>query len=142
MHAELLIDETPLEDVVEPTSVRDLFLVPATIELAGAEIELVSAMSREMRLRSALADVGSDYDYILISMPGRGNFAFGERDDKAIPYRGKKINTAVNQGSMSYFTLAHELAHCMGLPDLFRSLGFKVAARPSKARTIMRFTIK
>jgi len=60
-----------------------------------------------------------DYDYILISMPGRGNFAFGERDDKAIPYRGKKINTAVNQGSMSYFTLAHELAHCMGLPDLF-----------------------
>jgi len=60
-----------------------------------------------------------DYDYILISMPGRGNFAFGERDDKAIPYRGKKINTAVNQGSMSYFTLAHELAHCMGLPDLY-----------------------
>ncbi len=60
-----------------------------------------------------------DYDYIMISMPGRGNFAFGESDDKAIPYRGKKINVALNQGSMSYFTLAHEFAHCMGLPDLY-----------------------
>ncbi|PXA05014.1 hypothetical protein DDZ13_03350 [Coraliomargarita sinensis] len=60
-----------------------------------------------------------DYDYIMISMPGRGNFAFGERDDKAIPYRGEKINVALNQGSMSYYVLAHEFAHCMGLPDLY-----------------------
>lgn len=60
-----------------------------------------------------------DYDYIMISMPGRGNFAFGERDDKAIPYRGEKINVALNQGSMSYLVLAHEFAHCMGLPDLY-----------------------
>lgn len=60
-----------------------------------------------------------DYDYVMISMPGRGNFAFGERDDKAIPYRDRKINVALNQGSMSYFVLAHELAHCMGLPDLY-----------------------
>ena len=35
---EVLVDEVPLEDAVEPTSVRDLFLLPATIELAGAEI--------------------------------------------------------------------------------------------------------
>lgn len=60
-----------------------------------------------------------DYDYIMISMTGLGNYAFGERDDLAIPYRGKKINHALNQGSMSYFTLAHEFAHCMGLPDLY-----------------------
>ncbi len=60
-----------------------------------------------------------EYDYVMISMPGRGNFAFGERDDKAIPYRGEKINVALNQGSMSYFVLAHEFAHCMGLPDLY-----------------------
>lgn len=60
-----------------------------------------------------------DYDYIMVSMNAHGNVAFGERDDLAIPYRGKKINTALNQGSMSYFTLAHELAHCMGLPDLY-----------------------
>mgnify|MGYP002622200779 CR=1 FL=1 len=60
-----------------------------------------------------------DYDHIMISMPGRGNFAFGERDDQAIPYRGEKINVALNQGSMSHFVLAHEFAHCMGLPDLY-----------------------
>ena len=57
---DLLIEDAPLEDVVEPTSVRDLFLVPATIELAGAEIELVSLFSREMRLASALKSARDD----------------------------------------------------------------------------------
>jgi chromosome partitioning protein len=66
---DLLIGDTPLEDIVEPTSVRDLFLVPATIELAGAEIELVSMFSREMRLANALKAARTDYDVILIDCP-------------------------------------------------------------------------
>jgi len=66
---DLLIEDTPLEDVVEPTSVRDLFLVPATIELAGAEIELVSLFSRELRLANALKHVREEYDVILIDCP-------------------------------------------------------------------------
>jgi chromosome partitioning protein len=57
-----------LDECVEPTSVRNLFVAPATIDLAGAEIELVPAFSRELRLRRALADT-ADYDFTLIDCP-------------------------------------------------------------------------
>ena len=66
---DLLVDDIAAEDVIEPSSVRDLFLVPATIELAGAEIELVSMFSREHRLENALKTVIDDYDFILIDSP-------------------------------------------------------------------------
>jgi len=58
-----------MEDAIEPTSVRDLFLVPATIDLAGAEIELVSVFSREQRLRMALKPVLEDYEFIVVDCP-------------------------------------------------------------------------
>lgn len=67
---ELLVDDdVSIEDVLEPTSVRDLHVVPATIELAGAEIELVSMMSREQRLKQALIPSLGDYDFVLIDCP-------------------------------------------------------------------------
>ena len=67
---ELLIDDdVSVEDALEPTSVRDLHVIPATIELAGAEIELVSMFSREQRLKQSLADVLDDYDFVLIDCP-------------------------------------------------------------------------
>ena len=66
---DILINEGAVEDAVEPTSVRDLYVLPATIELAGAEIELVSLFSREMRLRNALKPALSQYDVILIDCP-------------------------------------------------------------------------
>lgn len=67
---ELLVDEdTTIGDVVEPTSVRNLHVVPATIELAGAEIELVSLFSREQRLKNALSEALGDYDFVLIDCP-------------------------------------------------------------------------
>ncbi|MDH3462666.1 MAG: AAA family ATPase [Acidimicrobiia bacterium] len=66
---DVLLKEAGLDDAIEPTSVRDLFVVPATIDLAGAEIELVSQFSRETRLRGALADTEQEFDVILIDCP-------------------------------------------------------------------------
>jgi chromosome partitioning protein len=66
---DVLLHDVPLEDCVEPTSVRGLFVAPANLDLAGAEIELVPAFSREMKLRAALASVRDDYDYVLIDCP-------------------------------------------------------------------------
>lgn len=66
---DVLLKEVAIDDAIEPTSVRDLFVVPATIDLAGAEIELVSVFSRESRLRTALRDVAEDYDVILVDCP-------------------------------------------------------------------------
>ncbi len=66
---DVLLRQVPMEDAVEPTSVRDLFLVPATIDLAGAEIELVSQFSREQRLRVGLDPLLGDYDVILVDCP-------------------------------------------------------------------------
>jgi len=66
---DFLVDEVDVADVLEPTSVRDLFVIPATIELAGAEIELVTMFSRETRLRTALKPLVADFDVILIDCP-------------------------------------------------------------------------
>ncbi|MET1039953.1 MAG: AAA family ATPase [Acidimicrobiales bacterium] len=66
---DVLLDDVPIEDCIEPSEVRNLFVAPASLDLAGAEIELVSAMSRELRLRTALAPVKDDYDYVLVDCP-------------------------------------------------------------------------
>jgi chromosome partitioning protein len=66
---DVLLKESPLEDAVEPTSVLNLFVVPATIDLAGAEIELVSLFSRETRLKTAIAEIEKEYDVVLIDCP-------------------------------------------------------------------------
>ncbi|MDQ1358202.1 MAG: chromosome partitioning protein [Acidimicrobiaceae bacterium] len=66
---DVLLHDVPMEDAIEPTSLRNLFVVPATIHLAGAEIELVPAFSRELRLRKAIELVTDDFDYILIDCP-------------------------------------------------------------------------
>lgn len=65
----VIMHDVPLEDCVEATDVRNLFVAPASLDLAGAEIELVPAFSRETRLRRALEAVRDDYDYVLIDCP-------------------------------------------------------------------------
>ncbi len=66
---DVMLKESDLADAIEPTSVRDLFVVPATIDLAGAEIELVSLFSRENRLRNAIQSADGDFDVVLIDCP-------------------------------------------------------------------------
>lgn len=66
---DVMLKEADLTDAVEPTSVRDLFVVPATIDLAGAEIELVSLFSRENRLRGAIQGADEGFDVVLIDCP-------------------------------------------------------------------------
>ena len=65
----VLMHEEPLDNVVEPTDVKNLFVAPASLDLAGAEIELVPAFSREQRLKRAIDAVIDDYDYVLIDCP-------------------------------------------------------------------------
>jgi len=64
-----LLGDTPIEELIEPVEVEHVFVVPATIQLAGAEIELVSAFSREAKLKSVLAPVVDDFDYVIIDCP-------------------------------------------------------------------------
>ena len=66
---DVLLGEAQAEDVVEPSSIRDLYVLPATIDLAGAEIELVSMFSREQRLRNALRDIETEFDFAIIDCP-------------------------------------------------------------------------
>ncbi len=66
---DVIMADTPVEDCIESTSLKNLFLVPATIDLSGAEIELVPAFSRELKLRRALEQIKDEYDFTLIDCP-------------------------------------------------------------------------
>jgi chromosome partitioning protein len=66
---DVIMNDVPIEDCVEPTTVKNLFVVPATIDLAGAEIELVPAFSRELKLRRAIQVARDDYDFVMIDCP-------------------------------------------------------------------------
>jgi chromosome partitioning protein len=67
---DVVLSEAPVESAIVPTSVKHLDAVPSTIDLAGAEIELVSQFSRETRLKKALVPVGEGrYDFIFLDCP-------------------------------------------------------------------------
>ena len=66
---DVLLHEFPIEDVIEPVSVKNLYVVPSSLDLAGAEIELVPAMNRERKLKLALDTVLDDYQFVFIDCP-------------------------------------------------------------------------
>lgn len=67
---DVLLSDTPLDDAIEPApDVEGLFLAPASLDLAGAEIELVPGFNRERRLIDALSLIVEDYDFVFIDCP-------------------------------------------------------------------------
>jgi chromosome partitioning protein len=66
---DILVDDVDVKEVIKPTAVENLDIIPATIQLAGAEIELVPTISREVRLKRALETVKHHYDYMVIDCP-------------------------------------------------------------------------
>ena len=66
---DVLLNDVPIEEAIIPDVTKGLDLVPATINLAGAEVELVSEMARENRLKDAVGNLRGKYDYILIDCP-------------------------------------------------------------------------
>jgi chromosome partitioning protein len=66
---DVILNDVPLEDCIEPSSVRNLFVAPASLDLAGAEIELVPAFSRELRLKRAIEPLLDEFDFVLIDCP-------------------------------------------------------------------------
>lgn len=65
----VLVDELKINSTIKPTMIKNLKVCPANINLAGAEIELVTMVSRETRLKDAISNIKNDYDYIFIDCP-------------------------------------------------------------------------
>ena len=66
---DILVGETEIQETLEKTVIKNLLVCPSNINLAGAEVELVSMMSREQRLKEKIDVIKDEFDYILIDCP-------------------------------------------------------------------------
>ena len=66
---DVLINQVPINEVIMQTQIKNLDVLPSTIQLAGAEIELVNYISRENKLKHAIKPIKDDYEYIIIDCP-------------------------------------------------------------------------
>jgi chromosome partitioning protein len=65
----ILLEELSINEIIQKTAIANLFLAPANLDLTGAEVELVSALGREYRLKKAITSIRDEYDYIIIDSP-------------------------------------------------------------------------
>ena len=66
---DILVNDTEMEEAIQDTIIKNLKVCPSNMNLAGAEVELVSMMSREQRLKEKLDEIKEKFDYILIDCP-------------------------------------------------------------------------
>ena len=66
---DLLVSDQPAVDIIQKTEIKNLSICPSNLNLAGAEVQLVSMMSREQRLKEKLKELKNDYDFIFIDCP-------------------------------------------------------------------------
>ena len=66
---DVLINDTPITDVIYATNAENVDICPTNINLAGAEVELVTVISREQILKNAIAPVSDAYDYVILDCP-------------------------------------------------------------------------
>lgn len=66
---DVLIGQKAASEVIQSTELQFLHIIPSSISLVGAEVEMVNLLSRESRLKSALTTIASQYDYIIIDCP-------------------------------------------------------------------------
>ena len=66
---DVLLQDLELEEIIEPTMIKGLHIAPSNLDLAGAEIELVPALSRERRLRDSMSGAVAEYDLVMIDCP-------------------------------------------------------------------------
>ncbi len=66
---DVIMNDVPIEEIIQDTCCKNVFVAPTTIQLAGAEIELVSRMSREEVLKRAIKPVVEEFDYVIIDCP-------------------------------------------------------------------------
>lgn len=64
-----LVNDVPAPDTIRPTSLKNLSVLPASIDLVGVEVELISAKNRENHLKSVLRPIAEQYDYLFIDCP-------------------------------------------------------------------------
>ncbi|MBI5701530.1 ParA family protein [Candidatus Saganbacteria bacterium] len=86
---DVLIEGTPIKDAIKKTNLNNLDVVPASAHLAGAEVELVPVPDRELKLKTAIAEIKDQYDYIMIDCPPSLNLltvnALAASDEVMIP---------------------------------------------------------
>jgi len=65
----ILLEETEIQDILQATAIPNLFLAPSNLDLTGAEVELVSVLGREYRLKKALSKERENFDFVIIDCP-------------------------------------------------------------------------